>query len=89
MRPVHTFQVLPSLPAPLQPLTEIAKNLRWAWDHDAIELFRRLDDDLWKSTNHNPVECSGQSTRGSWNPLRTMTAFWRTWSGWPRTSGDI
>jgi starch phosphorylase len=36
-------------------LREIAYNLRWAWDHDAIGLFRRLDPELWESTGHNPV----------------------------------
>jgi starch phosphorylase len=59
MRPVHTFYVLPSVPERLAPLLEIARNLRWAWDHDAIELFRRIDDDLWKETNHNPVRMLG------------------------------
>jgi starch phosphorylase len=29
-------------------------NLRWSWDHPTIELFRRLDPDLWEQTNHNP-----------------------------------
>jgi starch phosphorylase len=59
VRPVHTFYVLPSLPDRLAPLLEIARNLRWAWDHDAIELFRRIDDDAWKETNHNPVRMLG------------------------------
>ena len=47
--------MIPSLPEPLEPLRELAYNLRWAWDHDSIELFRRLDTDLWESTGHNPV----------------------------------
>ena len=55
MRPVQVFQVIPSLPAPLEGLRQLAYNLRWAWDHDTIELFRRLDSDLWESTGHNPV----------------------------------
>ncbi len=59
MRPVHTFYVLPSLPDRLAPLLDIARNLRWCWDHDAIELFRRLDDELWNATNHNPVRMLG------------------------------
>jgi starch phosphorylase len=33
----------------------VSHNLRWTWDHDTIELFRRLDDDLWEETGHNPV----------------------------------
>lgn len=55
MRPVHTFAVVPALPASLEPLRRLAHNLRWAWHHDTIELFRRLDSDLWETTGHNPV----------------------------------
>ena len=55
MKPVHMFHVVPSLPAALEGLRPLAYNLRWAWDHDTIELFRRLDSDLWESTGHNPV----------------------------------
>ena len=59
MRPLQTFIVTPTLPAPLARLREVAYNVRWAWDHDAIELFRRLDSDLWETTGHNPVRMLG------------------------------
>lgn len=55
MKPIRTFNVVPSLPAPLEPLRSLAYNLRWAWNHETIELFRRLDSDLWEVTHHNPV----------------------------------
>jgi starch phosphorylase len=55
MRPSHTFRVIPSLPASLERLRELAGNLWWSWNHEAIELFRRLDRDLWETTHHNPV----------------------------------
>jgi starch phosphorylase len=55
MRPSHTFRVIPSLPAKLEGLRDLASNLWWSWNHEAIELFRRLDRDLWESTGHNPV----------------------------------
>jgi starch phosphorylase len=55
MRPIQTFTVVPSLPEPLTSLWQVAYNLRWAWNHEAIELFRRLDSDLWESTGHNPA----------------------------------
>jgi len=55
MRPSHTFRVIPSLPASLERLRDLAHNLSWAWNHDAIDLFRRLDRDLWETTLHNPV----------------------------------
>ena len=59
MRPLQTFRVLPAVPAPLARLRDLAYNVRWAWDHDAIELFRRLDGNLWESTGHNPVRMLG------------------------------
>jgi len=37
----------------------LAYNLRWSWDHDSVELFRRLDRDLWESAGHNPVRLLG------------------------------
>jgi starch phosphorylase len=55
MKPIRTFNIVPSLPAPLEPLRRLAYNLRWAWNHETIELFRRLDSDLWEETQHNPV----------------------------------
>ncbi len=58
-RPIRTFSVIPSLPEALTPLWRLAHNLRWAWKHDAIELFIRLDSELWERTNHNPVRMLG------------------------------
>jgi len=55
MRPVHTFTVVPSLPPAIEALRAIAYNLRWCWSHESVELFRRLDRDLWETTGHNPV----------------------------------
>ena len=60
MKPVRVFSVTASLPPPLEPLRELARNLRWAWSHDVIELFRRLDQDLWEATGHNPVALLGR-----------------------------
>ncbi|HVP22135.1 MAG TPA: alpha-glucan family phosphorylase [Anaerolineaceae bacterium] len=55
MKPVRTFVVTPSLPQNLSRLQDLAYNLRWSWNHDTIDLFRRLDNDLWEKTGHNPV----------------------------------
>ncbi len=59
MKPIRTFTVIPSLPEPLKRLRDLAYNLRWAWNHDTIELFRRLDSELWETTGHNPVRMLG------------------------------
>src|SRR3954463_16682371 len=57
---IRTFQVFPDMPAPLQPLLELAHNLWWVWHPDAVELFRRLDRDLWEQVYHNPVKLLGR-----------------------------
>jgi len=56
---IQQFHVTPALPDALLPLKEIAYNLRWAWDHDSIELFRRIDKNLWETSGHNPVKMLG------------------------------
>ena len=56
---LKTFQVFPELPAQLEPLLEMANNLWWVWHPDAMELFRRLDRDLWEEVHHNPVKLLG------------------------------
>ncbi|MEM1309112.1 MAG: alpha-glucan family phosphorylase [Cyanobacteria bacterium P01_H01_bin.153] len=55
MRPIRTFNVTPALPARLEGLRKLAYNLQWDWDVDTVELFRRLDPDLWESSHYNPV----------------------------------
>src|SRR6202790_2952 len=51
----HTYNVIPTLPAALEPLREITFNLWWTWEPLARRLFRHLDPELWDRTNHNPV----------------------------------
>jgi starch phosphorylase len=60
MKPVNTFKVIPSLPENLERLRDLAFNLRWAWNHETIALFRRLDSDLWETSGHNPVLMLGR-----------------------------
>ena len=55
MRPINTFTVSPSLPKKLIPLKEIVYNLLWCWDHEAINLIRRIDEELWEEKEHNPI----------------------------------
>lgn len=65
MKPIRTFKVRPHLPSPLLPLLRIAHNLRWSWDHAAIELFRRIDRELWEVSGHNPVLLLGNADQGA------------------------
>lgn len=43
------------VPAELEKLSEIARNIWWAWNYEATELFRDLDPVLWKESGQNPV----------------------------------
>jgi starch phosphorylase len=55
MRTLFDFRVEPRLPQPLHQLKELAYNIWWCWNPSAIDLFRRIDPDLWEETHHNPV----------------------------------
>jgi len=55
MQPLYTYNVIPKLPATLEPLREIVYNLWWTWEPSARKLFRDLDPELWNRTNHNPL----------------------------------
>ena len=55
MRPIRSFAVVPALPLRLARLRDLAYNVRWSWHYESVDLFRRLDRDLWESMGHNPV----------------------------------
>ncbi len=54
--PVRTIDVSPKIPEPLGALRDLAGNLRFVWNYEAEELFRRIDPELWVETRRNPVE---------------------------------
>lgn len=47
--------VTSQVPAELEKLSELAKNIWWSWNNEAIELFKDLDATLWKEVGQNPV----------------------------------
>ena len=56
---IRRFVVAPRIPEPLKRLRDIAYNIWWCWDKEAIELFRRLDYMLWEQCYQNPVRLLG------------------------------
>ncbi len=46
----------PDLPERISRLENLAYNLEWSWDNRSRLLFKRLDPDLWRDTQHNPVK---------------------------------
>src|SRR5512146_2402635 len=75
LRPIGTFRVVPSLPPALESLRTLAYNLRWSWSHETIELFRRIDRDLWEETGHNPVLMLGRVDQARLVALTRDEAF--------------
>ena len=43
------------LPERLARLSELAYNLWWTWQPEAVRLFGRLDYELWERLHHNPI----------------------------------
>jgi len=56
---IKKFRVVPYLPEKLKPLMRIASNMWWVWNFEAIELFRRLDVELWNKVQQNPIKLLG------------------------------
>ncbi len=75
MKPLQIFTIIPSLPEKLSFLKTLAYNLWWSWNHDAIDLFRRLDRDLWEKTNHNPIKMLGQINQARLEVLANDDGF--------------
>ena len=44
------------LPRRIDGLSELAYNLWWSWHIEARQLFKALDNPLWKATGHNPIK---------------------------------
>ncbi len=69
------FFVQPNLPAGLAELGELAYNLHWSWDQDSLAVFRRLDQDLWEETHHNPARLLGLIRQDRFAELARDDAF--------------
>jgi starch phosphorylase len=73
----HIYNVIPTLPAALEPLREMSFNLWWTWEPSARRLFRHLDPDLWNRTNHNPVRMLQLSRQARLEELAQDKTFLR------------
>ena len=55
VRAIRRFTVRPVLPEALQPLAELAGNLRWSWHPETQDLFESVDPAAWQAAGHDPV----------------------------------
>ncbi|WP_380285343.1 alpha-glucan family phosphorylase [Kitasatospora purpeofusca] len=60
MKAIRRFTVRTVLPEQLQPLHELALNLRWSWHPETRDLFRSVDPDVWAATGEDPVRLLGE-----------------------------
>lgn len=75
MKPIRDVEVIPFLPPELECIRELAYNLRWTWEHETINLFRRLDRDLWEASQHNPVLMLGMVSQEKLNEAASDSGF--------------
>ncbi|HMP01945.1 MAG TPA: alpha-glucan family phosphorylase [Gemmatales bacterium] len=71
----RTFTVIPQLPERLQSLRVIAYNLWWTWHHEAVALFRRMDEELFEALDHSPVKLLGAIDQGRLEQLSRDDGF--------------
>jgi glycogen phosphorylase len=74
-RSIRTFTVLPHLPERLQALQKIAYNMWWCWNHEAVFLFRRIDDDLFDLVENSPVKLLGAIDQSRLEALQNDDGF--------------
>ncbi|MCL1972470.1 MAG: alpha-glucan family phosphorylase [Endomicrobia bacterium] len=70
-----SYVVTPNLPEVLSPLLAIANNMWWCWNSDAVELFRRLDRDMWEETYHSPKAMLGMASQERLEQLAEDDSF--------------
>ncbi|MFG2353626.1 glycosyltransferase family 1 protein [Streptomyces sp. NPDC048521] len=59
MKAIRRFTVRPVLPAPLRPLSDLARNLRWSWHAETRDLFQSVDPEAWAAAAGDPVRLLG------------------------------
>lgn len=75
MPSVHSFTVLPALPESLKDLEVIARNMFWSWNPEFVELFKRVDSNLWLACGHNPVKMLGNISQAKLDDLAENKGF--------------
>ena len=75
MPSVRSFTVLPALPDSLKALDAIARNLFWSWNPQSIELFKRIDPNLWAASGHNPAKLLGTVSQSRLEALSKNESF--------------
>ncbi|MBD3225078.1 MAG: alpha-glucan family phosphorylase [Caldithrix sp.] len=63
------------IPETLKPVQEMAYNLWFAWNYDAREMFKTMDEALWHQSAQNPVKLLNSITENRLHTLAGDAAF--------------
>ncbi|MFG2408415.1 alpha-glucan family phosphorylase [Streptomyces brevispora] len=77
MKAIRRFTVRPVLPDPLQPLSDLARNLRWSWHTETRELFEAVDPVAGRTADGDPVRLLGAVSAGRLTELARDEEFLR------------
>ncbi|MEI6874413.1 MAG: DUF3417 domain-containing protein [Spirochaetota bacterium] len=69
----HT--VKPKIPKALAPLEDIAHNLWLSWNFEAVQLFIRLDYDIWLTCQQNPAKMLGMVPQERYDEMAKDDSF--------------
>jgi len=72
---VRSFTVLPAVPDALKSLETIAGNTFWSWNPELLEIFRRIDNNLWAACGHNPIRFLATVSQARLEALATDESF--------------
>jgi glycogen phosphorylase len=75
MKELVIYNVIPKLPERVAVLDEIARNIWFSWNLEAIDLFRSVDPNLWEETGHNPLALLGRVSSGRLRELLEDDGF--------------
>ena len=75
MPTVRSFTVVPALPDSLRDLQIIARNMFWSWNPEFVELFKRVDSNLWTACGHNPIKLLGSVSQARLEALAENQGF--------------
>ena len=75
MRKLQLFNVSALIPENLKFLETLSGNMWWCWNLDAIELFKRIEPDLWKGANSNPLKLLNSVSQARFDALSIDESF--------------
>jgi starch phosphorylase len=55
-KPIKILDVKPRIPETLQGIKDLSDNMWFVWNHEAHDLYKRMNPGLWDDTRKNPVE---------------------------------